>query len=431
MRILLAVSGGIDSMYLLERASDLMPGASFGIAHCNFSLRGKESDGDEDFVRKAAQEKGIPFHTVRFDTEGYSAANGISIEMAARDLRYGWFGKICSENGYDAVAVAHNADDNAETLLLNILRGCGTRGLCGMQKETVRDSLKILRPMLDIGRGEILDWMETNGRKWREDSTNAEDGHRRNILRHKVIPIMKELNPDLLNTLRREMGRWKEVDGIAERYFREKAGKVTDDGKRISTEALLGFENWKYILWRLLEKCNFSAQTFDALCTLLESGRTISGKTFETPTHIVETETGFLSVHERTQEEKAPDPMEIAGPGTIRFGNHSLVVKLLRRDALESVKAPAGTVYFDREKADFPLKLRQWRDGDRICPIGMKGSKKLSDIYGEAGLSREEKAGSIVIESSGKVICAFPLRTDKSVRIKDPDTSEVISISEL
>lgn len=431
MTILLAVSGGIDSMYLLHRAPELFPGASFAIAHCNFSLRGEESDGDEQFVRQAAQDLGLELHTIRFDTKAYCAENGASIEMGARDLRYEWFAKICATWGYDAVAVAHNADDNAETLLLNILRGCGSKGLCGMQSDSLRGGLRILRPILDVERTEILRWMKENGKQWREDSTNGEDTHKRNVLRHKVIPVLKELNPDLAITLGRNMKRWRETDAIADRYYREAVVSVGATPDRMPVSGLLKMESWKYVLWRWSERCGFSQETFDAMCGLLESNRTFSGKTFESPTHVIETSTGFLTIRSGKRTSEELQPVDIPGPGTYRFGERILEVHTIARGKLKSVKAPEGTVYFDSSKAPFPLRLRPWKNGDRLSPIGMKGSKKLSDIYGEAGLSREEKAGSIVIESSGKVICAFPMRTDKSVRIEDPDTSEVISISEL
>ena len=185
MRILLAVSGGIDSMYMLNRASELFPGASFAVANCNFSLRGEEADLDSQFVVNWCSEHGLQCFTRKFDTTEYAVRKGISIEMAARELRYAWFSELCSEEGFDAVAVAHNANDNAETLILNLLRGTGTKGIRGMSGS------RILRPLLGISREEIRRWMEGHGCSWREDSTNRDTAIARNKVRHVILPWLK------------------------------------------------------------------------------------------------------------------------------------------------------------------------------------------------------------------------------------------------
>ena len=209
--LLLAVSGGIDSMYLANRAPELFPGARFGVAHCNFGLRGSESDGDEAFVRAWCDRHALPFYLRRFDTRAYAARNGLSIEMAARELRYAWFDELCREYGYEAVAVAHNADDNAETLVLNLLRGTGTRGLRGMGD---RDG--IVRPLLDTTREEIRNWMMDHGCAWREDSTNADNSPKRNRIRNEVFPVFARINPSFVRTLGEDMRRFARVDDIAD-----------------------------------------------------------------------------------------------------------------------------------------------------------------------------------------------------------------------
>ena len=193
MKVLLAVSGGIDSMYMAERAPELFPGASFAVAHCNFGLRGDESDGDEAFVREWCERKNLPLFVKRFDTAGLASGSGISIEMAARELRYAWFMELLDAEGFNCVAVAHNADDNAETFFLNLVRSTGTRGLRGMGN---RD--RIVRPLLGIPRSEIRKWMDDRGFRWREDSTNTSSAYKRNRLRSEVIPVLKEMNPSFL-----------------------------------------------------------------------------------------------------------------------------------------------------------------------------------------------------------------------------------------
>ena len=209
--LLVAVSGGIDSMCLMEKVRE--EGGPFAVAHCNFGLRGAESDADEAFVRAQAAQHGIPCHIKHFDTQAFAQAQGISIEMAARRLRYHWFGQLCREHGYEAVAVAHNANDNAETLILNLLRGTGLKGILGMKAEGfIPDpdfgDIPLLRPLLEMTREEIERFAREQGLAWREDSTNAQNEYKRNKLRNLVFPVFAQINPSFVHTLNRDMERF-------------------------------------------------------------------------------------------------------------------------------------------------------------------------------------------------------------------------------
>jgi len=211
--LLVAVSGGIDSMCLAEKVR--LSGEPFAVAHCNFGLRGKESDGDEAFVRNWADAHGVLCHFRRFETSAYAASQGISIEMAARRLRYHWFGELCREQGYTGVAVAHNANDNAETLLLNLLRGTGIKGILGMKAEGfIPDpefaDVPLYRPILSMTREEIEAFAAENGLTWREDRTNASNDFKRNKIRNQVFPFFKEINPSFIQTLNNDMDRFNE-----------------------------------------------------------------------------------------------------------------------------------------------------------------------------------------------------------------------------
>lgn len=215
MSILLAVSGGIDSMCLIEKVR--LDGGPFAAAHCNFLLRGEESDADEQLVRDYCSRYGITLHVRRFETREYAAGKHISIEMAARELRYRWFGELCTEFGYEAVMVAHNAQDNAETLILNLLRGTGLKGMTGMREDgflPVKEysHIPLRRPLLHLTREEITEFAMEHGLSWREDSTNAENGYKRNKIRNLVFPVFRQINPSFVQTLNRDMERLSQLE---------------------------------------------------------------------------------------------------------------------------------------------------------------------------------------------------------------------------
>ena len=288
MKILLAVSGGIDSMYMAERSlrgdlsssfADAAADCGFAVAHCNFSLRGEESDGDERFVREWCAERGVRLFARRFDTRAYAAQYGISIEMAARELRYRWFSELCSSEGFDAVCVAHNADDNAETLLLNILRGCGSRGLRGMSADCGDFPARVIRPLLGVSRAEIRAWMEAEGLSWREDSTNTDTCFKRNKLRSKVMPVFAEINPSYLRTLAADMERFAQVDDIAEDYYRQALEVCVLPDGAIDLKKVLTFKHWEYLLFRFTEG-RLNADGLLRLKKSVESGRPLGGKIF-------------------------------------------------------------------------------------------------------------------------------------------------------
>lgn len=292
---LLAVSGGIDSICLASLFLNSSAGRRFAVAHCNFHLRGEDSDSDEALVAAWCGRNGVRYHKADFDTEQYASSHNVSIEMAARELRYDWFASLCRDNGYYGVAVAHNANDNAETLILNLLRGTGLRGITGMQVETVvpvtRDELsgvRLLRPMLSFSREQIEEYVAANSLEYHDDRTNAETVYKRNRIRHLVFPVFESLNPSFLTTFAREMNAFSEVQEIADDYFIsvresvcEPAGK--DELLRVNAVRLCHLKHYKYVLYRLLEAYGFRDRLLEPVVRLLESGKTFSGKVFEAP----------------------------------------------------------------------------------------------------------------------------------------------------
>lgn len=292
---LLAVSGGIDSICLASLFLNSSAGRRFAVAHCNFHLRGEDSDSDEALVAAWCGRNGVRYHKADFDTEQYASSHNVSIEMAARELRYDWFASLCQDNGYYGVAVAHNANDNAETLILNLLRGTGLRGVTGMQAESVvpvtRDELsgvRLLRPMLSFSRKQIEEYVAANSLEYHDDRTNAETVYKRNRIRHLVFPVFESLNPSFLTTFAREMNAFSEVQEIADDYFLsvcdgvcEPAGK--DELLRVNAVRLSHLKHYKYVLYRLLEAYGFRDRLLEPVVRLLESGKTFSGKVFEAP----------------------------------------------------------------------------------------------------------------------------------------------------
>lgn len=292
---LLAVSGGIDSICLASLFLNSAVGRRFAVAHCNFHLRGEDSDSDEALVAAWCGRNGVRYHKADFDTEQYASSHNVSIEMAARELRYDWFASLCRDNGYYGVAVAHNANDNAETLILNLLRGTGLRGITGMQAESVvpvtKDELsgvRLLRPMLSFSRKQIEEYVAANSLEYHDDRTNAETVYKRNRIRHLVFPVFESLNPSFLTTFAREMNAFSEVQEIADDYFIsvresvcEPAGK--DELLRVNAVRLCHLKHYKYVLYRLLEAYGFRDRLLEPVVRLLESGKTFSGKVFEAP----------------------------------------------------------------------------------------------------------------------------------------------------
>ena len=469
MRVLLAVSGGVDSMCMADMFS--RAGGEYAVAHCNFHLRGAESDADAEFVQKWADNHGIQFFRADFDTSAYAAEHGISIEMAARELRYAWFARVAVERGFDAVAVAHNANDNAETLILNLLRGTGLRGLRGMAHESsvpagqgsencatlgnirggdpllamggaerseafsepcpAGTELKLIRPMLGMTREEIMAYAKEYGVEYREDSTNASVDYKRNRVRNAVFPEFAQINPSFVRTLNADMERFAQADGIVEDYFREAEGKVLKDGK-IAVPELLSLKHWEYVVFRLLEPFDFHSDTLDAVVRLLkdhDSGEegTFSGKRFLSPTHVLETSAGAMTVRERTDGDEDPCPLSVPGPGDYAFHGRTVRIEVLSRDAGMPLKQPEGVLVCDASALPFPFTLRGWQPGDWMRPFGMEGrAKKLSDLFADRKMSLTDKENAVVVYSpeldsagDGRVAAVAGVRMDEALRVRE------------
>ena len=492
---LLAVSGGVDSMCLADLWLRCFGAGSFAIAHCNFHLRGEESDGDEALVTKWAEENGVLLHRVDFDTAGYAAENGLSIEMAARELRYTWFGELCDKHGYNAVVVAHHADDNAETLVLNMVRGAGLKGLTGMKpvsplsfraisplsfrpssplsfraSEASRE-IYILRPLLTFTRKQIEGHVFAWKVPYREDSTNSSVEYRRNSIRHEVFPLFERMNPSYVRTLNREMTYLSDASSIVEEWckahiphvlvplpsepsshlsfrpsshlsFRpsEASGEIS-----ISIPRLLEIPQWRYLLYYILEPYGFNTSVLESLENLLTSNRTISGKRFESAGYVLRTERQYLTVVPKMAGQAGHDApvipdligdpfLPVRGAGAYHINGQRIVIETQAWTPDMPLKQPAGTLIFDAAKLKFPFVCRVWRNGDWLIPLGMKGKKKLSDLFTDLKYSHFEKESSLVIvDCNGDyaekqhVSAVLPVRIDDRYKVTS-DTKEIIRI---
>lgn len=420
MKILLAVSGGIDSMCMAHMLTEDCRTDSYAVGHCNFHLRGEESDADAALVRQWCDERGIVFYQADFDTAAYARQRKVSIEMAARELRYEWFARICREHGLDAVAVAHNACDNAETLMLNLLRGTGSRGLRGMAASSPLPcgedtSLLLLRPLLGMSRAQIEEYAAAHHLPYRNDSTNAETVYKRNRIRHEAFPVFESINPSFIRTLNEDMKRIAQVDDIAEDYFQQSAGSVMHSDGSISIPALLGLKHWKYVLFRLTEGCGIGQDVLEMLMRSLESGRPMGGKHFGPA--VCTGDAIWLDGRIR----KAGEAL-VSGPGEYCVNGSIIRVEVLERPEGMPLRQPRGVLVADAAMLTFPFRLRSWRDGDWMCPLGMDGRrKKLSDIFTDLKMPLHRKAEAVVIdidgEDSGRVLGIAGLRIDDAVKV--------------
>ena len=376
--VLVAVSGGRDSMVLAEKVR--REGGPFAIAHCNFHLRGADSDADEALVRAWANRHGITCHVQAFDTEAVAAAEGISIEMAARRQRYRWFGELCRKFGYEAVLTAHHAGDNAETFFLNLLRGTGIKGLTGMKAESVLPDpdyadIPLRRPLLGVTRADIDSLAAQWQVPYRDDRTNAENTVKRNKLRNQVFPVLREINPSFEKTVAEDMERLSMAAAIADDYYRENAPLLWD-GRRIDTNFLRTFPHWEYLLFRILEEEGLPGPLIAQATEIVRSG--LGGKRVGP----------FVSAAGRLVREECVGEPEIAVTEESWEPGRSPVM-------------PAGVLAVDADKVHGELVADRWVAGDWIRPLGMRGRKKLQDWFKDRHYSLVDKQQAVIVRDSG------------------------------
>jgi len=408
-KILLAVSGGIDSMVMTHLF--LRSDYDVAIAHCNFSLRSTESDSDEEMVKEFAAEHNITFFTVRFDTKTYAREHKISVQMAARELRYRWFEKLRSENGYNSIAVAHNLNDNIETLLINLIRGTGIAGLTGMKPS----ANNIIRPLLFATREEIISYCKANSITFREDQSNIDTKYLRNRIRHKIIPLLKEINPSVESTLNDTADIFSGISEIVDDYInllRQKVSEQSDECITFDLDQLNPYIHNKEVLFELFRPYGIVNVSLTDLINIMK-GRT-GGQLF-TATHRIIRNRKELLISERKQNSEAI--WIISSPEEFEKIPDIESVKLVTISDEFTIPSGPDELCIDSDKLSYPLIVRKWKPGDCFFPLGMNHKKKLSDYFTDRKYSIFDKDNALLTECEGKIVCILGDRIDNRFRI--------------
>ena len=396
--VLVAVSGGADSIALLIVLQQL--GYSVQALHCNFQLRGKESDRDERFVSEFCRQKDIPLLIQHFDTREYAAQHNISIEMAARDLRYEWFYQVLAETKAQCIAVAHHKNDQAETLLLNLVRGTGIRGLAGMYP--LRNN--IARPLLCVTREEILSYLNQMNQDYVTDSTNLEKEATRNKVRLDVLPLLAEINPNIISTLSDTCSIMASSLPLYQKGVEEELQKALINADEINIPLLQESGKTDILLYEWLKDNGF---TNTQLMEISQSLDSTSGKIWESRTHRILKDRNSLIRQEKGSQ---PEQMEI-----------------IQEEVQSITETGPDIAYFDKDKLRLPITYRIAREGDWFIPFGMKGRKLISDYLTDIKATRFQKEHQLLALCGEDIIWVVGHRSDNRYRV-DRNTRQILRL---
>ncbi|MFA9191574.1 tRNA lysidine(34) synthetase TilS [Flavobacterium sp. FZUC8N2.13] len=415
-KLLLATSGGIDSMVMVHLLHQL--NYSIALSHCNFQLRGVESFGEQNFVQEYANTNEIPLFLTQFDTEAFANDYKLSTQIAARELRYNWFYELLETENYDYILTAHHADDNIETFLINLSRGTGLEGLVGIPAQND----KIVRPLLPFTRAEILEYANENNIQWREDSSNASDKYLRNKIRHNLVPLLKELNPQFMESFQKTQSYLNESQELVEDaaiMVYQQVAKEAGETIVFDLNQLLKLPNYKSYLYQWLHEFGFTA--WEDVYALVESQ---SGKQVFSPE--------YRLLKDREQLILSPIIDEIANAQyfiekDVREVNIPLNLAFCKADDISG--ASNSIIFVDQDKLVYPLVLKKWEEGDSFQPFGMNGkSKKLSKLFKDEKLSLLEKENCWVLWSENQIVWVIGIRQDERFRI-DSSTKNILKIA--
>lgn len=419
-KVIVGLSGGPDSMALIHILMQL--GYNCIAAHCNFHLRGQDSDSDAAFVDLWCKQNNIPLFTIDFDTIEYAATKKISIEMAARNLRYNWFEELRIEQSADVIGIAHHKDDSVETILINLIRGTGIKGLTGIPIKNKH----IVRPLLAISRREIMDYLSLNQVPYVTDHTNEEELYTRNILRLNVLPTFEKINPSVKNSIITTANNLKEAEKIYDGYIKEATERVLKDNL-IDIANLLQTHSPQSVLFEILSPLGFTPSVVEDVSNNLDS---IPGKVYLADNYRLLKDRDYLMISNTKldnpgEKDKAyliySDTTHMERPFelTIKSETHGPQFEIERNNTL---------LQCDFDKLSFPLTLRRWKKGDWFVPFGMKGKKKISDFFTDNKFTLFEKEETWILLSADDIVWIVNHRSDNRFRVTDA-TKSIYTIS--
>ena len=458
--VLAAVSGGVDSMCMLDALVHCQLDLKLAVAHVNFSLRGEESDADTQMVTQWCQEKGIKLHTVTFQTKEYAKENGISIEMAARELRYNWFYELMAQENYDFLAIAHNANDNAETLMLNLTRGCGIEGTAGIREKVMLESCGeneqerdkpqyIIRPLLGYSRQQIEKYALNFKVPYRTDSTNLESDFARNRIRNEVFPQLARINPSVIATFNKNIKHFQQAGTILNKHIEEKLTKLCNVFETVDQlmESRFGSSFCSLNL-----RMNMLDERRSLLVCIVELAELMNEPEWEFWVYEIAYPLGFSpaiieNIVNSLKEEKGPKKFLSANGEIIGVKERGLLkfylniaqakpleadTKVIPRECWRTMKDTSEeicpTLYIDADKVQMPVECRPVAPGDRFSPLGLHGSKKVTDYLADIKFEHLHKTGVYVMcDATGKIICIPGLQISNQARISN-STKTVLQI---
>ncbi|MBU3025709.1 tRNA lysidine(34) synthetase TilS [Zobellia galactanivorans] len=413
-RFLLACSGGVDSVALLHLCARL--DLDFAVAHCNFNLRGAESDADEGLVRDLAKKHKVKIYVTRFDTKSYSTQNKVSIQVSARELRYRWFSEIMDREGIKTLVTAHHADDSLETFLINLSRGTGIDGLTGIPVK----SHNLSRPLLHFTREWILSYARAESLVWREDASNADTKYLRNKIRHEIVPALKELNPAFLANFQKTQNYLSQTALVLEQHISDlKSRLFEEDGgvTRVSIVELSGLTPVSTYLYLLFKPYGFTEWNDVENLLSAMSGKEVRSKDYR----LVKDREYLLLV-----AKEAPDVNEFHIDEGDAMVSEPVSLKIEKVD--EYVKSDLNTLYIDKKALKYPLTIRKWKKGDYFYPLGMTGKKKLSKYFKDEKVDVVSKEAQWLLCSGDAIVWVIGRRADERFKVSE-HTSDIIKIT--
>ncbi len=415
----MAISGGVDSMVLLDLL--LKGGYDVSVAHCNFQLRGVDSKQDEKFVENYCIRQGLDFFNRSFDTSKTAAEQQISIQMAARELRYSWFFELVDQHHFDYLLTAHHLNDSAETMLINLTRGTSIHGLKGIEFKNER----VRRPLSSFNKKELKEYALELGIEWREDSSNQEDKYFRNAIRHHVIPELEGLNPSFLNQIEHLSEKNKAVERVWEKHmasFIESFVTVNDQGVSISKQPFISGEAGPFELHEILQRYGFKYEQCQSMVSAIEN----TGAQFISVDHTLFVDRNELSIKTNTLT-NGEEFVISEEDRTVELGSMRLDLEYLNRPS--SLNHSNGE-YFSSQQIEYPLLLRKWKQGDKMRPLGMKGQKLVSDILIDKKVDLSQKSNVYVLVSGGQICWLVGYQISEDFKVKEAD-QKVLSISRI